>query len=209
VKARRRCLLVLGFGAPASQAGHLLAYQLRFGAGALQVQSSGAHAYFPTLAKTGLGLLGMTVLGAALVVGVARVLAGRGLKRDASGPSYLGLLAALYTLQLAVFGGQETAESAVAGMPGASVATLLLWGTLGQLPIAAAAALALRWLATRFEAAVEEIKTAARLGTPGPAPVAAVTTARIATTAEPLYPQTAHSAPHKRGPPLLLRISRY
>ena len=205
MKAGRRGVLLLALGALGSQAGHLLAYQLRFGPAAFQAQSSGAHGYFPTVAKTGLGLLGMMALGALLVIGLARVVALRDLKREA--PSYLSLLAALYTIQLAVFAGQETAEAALAGTQAGSIATLLLWGTLGQLPVAAVAALALRWLATRFEAAVEELRSMARLLTPDPGVAPVFGPALLASEAEGPHPQVARSALRKRGPPPVLRIS--
>ena len=147
MSGRRVALLVMGAGALASQAGHLLAYSLRFGAAAPQLQSSGAHEYFPALAKTGLGLLAVAFVSGLLVVALARVIAGRPDKESA--PSYLRLLAVLYTLQLAVFAGQETVEAAIAGVPASSVAVLMLWGTVGQLPVAAVAALAVRWLLAR------------------------------------------------------------
>ena len=56
MSGRKKALAIVGLGALGSQAGHLLAYQLRFGAAAQQVQSSGAHSYFPLLAKTALGV---------------------------------------------------------------------------------------------------------------------------------------------------------
>jgi hypothetical protein len=207
VKARQSAVFLLTLGVLGSQAGHLLAYQLRFGSAAFQLQSSAAHGYFPTVAKTGLGLMGALGLGSVLVVGLARVVSGRALRRVGSGPSYLRLVAALYTIQLALFAGQETAEAALAGVQAGSVTTLLLWGTLGQLPVAALAALALRWLATRFEAAVDEIRTLVGSVAPPPAVVAALAPAVVTTEAGLLPPQVAGSAIRKRGPPSFLRIS--
>jgi hypothetical protein len=155
VSGRRVALVVVGAGALASQAGHLLAYSLRFGAAAPQVQSSGAHEYFPAMAKTGLGFLAIVLVTGLLVVGLARVMAGRVEKESA--PSYLRLLAALYTLQLAVFAGQETVEAAIGGGRASSAAGLMLWGTVGQLPVAAVAALALRWLVARVRPALARV----------------------------------------------------
>ena len=60
---RKRIVTVLGVAIAGSQAGHLLAYQLHFGAAAQRVQSSGVHAYFPLLARTSLGIAAI-VLGA-------------------------------------------------------------------------------------------------------------------------------------------------
>src|SRR2546421_155814 len=52
---RRALASVLGVGIVGSQAGHVLAYGLRFGDTAQAIQSSGVHAYFPALAKTAVG----------------------------------------------------------------------------------------------------------------------------------------------------------
>jgi hypothetical protein len=156
VNVTRRGLAIAATGLLASQAGHLLAYSLRFGAAAQQVQSSGAHAYFPTLAKTGLGLLALLLVAGLFVVGLGRVIAGR--LEIESAPPYVRLLAALFTLQLAAFITQETLESAVAGSPSGPAEALLLWGTIGQLPVAAVAALGLRWLLTRLRPALAAIR---------------------------------------------------
>jgi len=131
-----------------SQAGHLLAYQVRFAGAAQVVQSSGPHSYFPALAKTLLGFGGMGLLACLFMVGLARVLAGRR-QPAAETPSLLSLLAALFTLQLALFLGQELLEARLAGIANGSGFDLVLWGTIGQLPAAAAGAVALRWLFAR------------------------------------------------------------
>jgi len=156
--SRRRFALVgLGFGLAASQAGHLLAYALRFGGAALQVQSSGAHAYFPAVVKTGLGAAAAVSLVALLVIGFARVSAGRPIPGRPA-PSFLRLVAALHTLQLVCFVAQEAAESALSGGGAVSPVVLLLWGTAGQLPVALVAALALRWLLVRLGPAVVHLR---------------------------------------------------
>src|ERR1700693_2510520 len=156
---RRRGLVsaVLGLGLVSSQAGHLLAFQLRFGSAAQHLQSSGAHAYFPTLAKNTLGAIGAAFVAAFFVIGLARVLAGRSRGSSRSAPKYIELIAALFTIQLASFITQEVGEAMAAGAAVDSAAHLLLWGTLGQLPVAALAAIALGWLWTRFESAVDDI----------------------------------------------------
>lgn len=142
----------------AAQAGHLLAYQLRFGPAAQHVQSTGAHVYLPTAAKTVIGLAAAAMLGALLLVGVARLMAGRRIHRDAT-PSYLRVVAALFTLQLAFFVTQETCEALLSGVSTGSASDLVLWGSLGQLPAAAVAALAARWLMARLRPAIEAIGT--------------------------------------------------
>ena len=152
---RSTLALVLGVGIVGSQAGHLLAYQLRFGSAALQVQNAGAHAYFPTLAKNALGLAAAAALAALFLIALARVAGTRPEKESA--PPYVRLLAALFTIQLVCFGLQETGEASLTGAAPTSVAVLLLWGTVGQLPIAAVAALALRWLLARLRPALAQL----------------------------------------------------
>jgi hypothetical protein len=200
----------LAFGALAvlgSQAGHLLAYQLRFGAAAQTMQVSGAHAYFPTIAKTGLGAIAAITIGGLFMVGLARVLRGRALKQDQSAPSYLRLIAAMYTIQLALFVGQELAEAAVAGVPPVSVMVLLFWGTLGQLPVAMLGALALRWLLTRIRSAVAVIRTAIVTVQTVPTLVPAVVPVATGSEAARLLSCVAGSSFAKRGPPSFVRFS--
>jgi hypothetical protein len=205
----RRVWLALGtLAVLGSQAGHLLAYQLHFGAAAQQLQVSGAHAYFPTLAKTGLGAIAAVAIGCLLMVGLAHVLSGRALMLDRSRPSYLRLVAAMFTIQLAVFVGQELAEAAVAGVPPASVIVLLFWGTLGQLPVAMLGALALRWLLARLRSAVTEILTAIAAVRNGPTLIPAVVPVAKGLQTVLLLSPVAGSSLAKRGPPFLLRVSQ-
>lgn len=203
----RRALAVVGLGVLGSQAGHLLAYQLRFGAASQQVQSSGAHSYFPLIAKTAVGFAAVALLSGLLLIGLARILGGRRVP-TASRPSYIGLLARLFTIQLAVFGMQEVVEAMVAGSSAGSAADLLLWGTLGQLPIAAFAALALGWLTTRVESAVVAIRaavgaTTAFLTMPGPLAIAA----NAVSCSALLMTRVAVSYLGKRGPPSSVRLT--
>jgi hypothetical protein len=193
---------VLGLGLVGSQAGHLLAYQIRFGAAAQNIQSSGAHAYFPPVAKTALGVAGVALIGALLLIGLARILSGRRLK-SASEPSYVSLLAILFSLQLATFIAQELGEAFIASSSMGSAADLVLWGTVGQLPVAALAALALVWLLARFETAMITLR---QIGAARPAPG---TTPRIVLLPRPLRLQPAiveacPAAYIKRGPPTAL-----
>lgn len=152
----RLALLVLGAAAAGSQAGHLVAFQLRFAGAAQHLESSGVHAYFPQLAKTVLGGGALAVLAAAAIVALARVATGRRIDK-ASAPSAIRLLAVLFTAQLALFAIQETVEAALGGSQLATAGELLLWGTLGQLPVALVAAFALRWLVARLEPSVEAL----------------------------------------------------
>ena len=72
----------------------------------------------------------------------------------------MDVAAALFALQLGVFLVQETVEAVWSGSSPPGVADLLLWGSLGQLPVAIVCGAALSWLGARFEAAVEELKAA-------------------------------------------------
>jgi len=153
----KRSLAVLGLGFGGAQAGHLLAYQLRFGVAAQQVQAAGAHAYFPALAKTGIGLASVAVIAAVCLIGFARVAAGRRLE-PGSAPPFTRLLAVIYTVQLACFAVQETVEAFAGGAHPMSAPLLLLWGTVGQLPVALAATVALRWLLGRVSPALAALR---------------------------------------------------
>jgi hypothetical protein len=127
--------------------------------------------------------------------------------RLANQPSFVGLLATLFTIQLALFAGQEVIEAVIARSPVGSAADLLLWGALGQLPVAAMAALALRWVGIRVESAVGAIRdaVAALRAAPLPAPIA------IPVYSTPdralLMSRVAGSSLAWRGPPSSLRIA--
>jgi hypothetical protein len=202
----KRAWPALAIGVLGSQAGHLLAYQVRFGAAALHLQSSGAHAYFPSVIRTSLGAAAVLLLGGMFVIGLARIVSGRPVRRG-SAPNFVRLVAVLYTLQLALFAGQEVVESVVAGAPLASPAHLLLWGTLGQLPVAVIAAAGLRWLLIRFDSAIAEIRIAL---------AAAPSQVSWAGSALPIWGHAskklilrsvAGASLTKRGPPSSLRLS--
>ncbi len=191
---------VLGLGLLGSQAGHLLAYQVKFGAAAQQIQASGAHAYFPLVAKTALGAAAAALIGALVVMGLARILSGRRV-RSTTEPSYISLFAFLFSIQLAAFVAQETAEAIIASSSVGSAPGLMLWGTLGQLPIAAIAALALHWLSARVESAVGLIRDVIGATVPlRPAPLVAIPVYEASDQAL-LTSRVASSPLAKRGPP--------
>jgi hypothetical protein len=148
---------VLGTAVIGSQAGHLLAYQLRFGGAAMQVESTGAHEYFLASAKTGLGFAALALVGLFLLIGAGRVASGRRLEGDVPAP-FVRTLAAVYTIQLACYVVQETAE-AMAGAGGlGSAPSLMLWGAIGQLPVAFAVTIGLRWLGARVRPALAAVR---------------------------------------------------
>ena len=190
----------------ASQAGHVIAYQARFGPAARSLQSSGAHGYFPGTLKASLGAACLAALTALFAIGLARVLCGRRLERG-SAPQYLRLLAALYALQLAVFAGQEVAEALTAGAAAPSAAGVLLWGTLGQLPVALVAAAALRLLLARFDQAVSIIRAALHARPPAIQHPPAAAPVRHRSNRDPFAGSDAAHVPGRRGPPSSSRLS--
>lgn len=197
----KRAWLAVAVGVLGSQAGHLLTFQILFGSAAQHLQSSGAHAYFPLLAKTALGVIAAAVLGGMFVIGLARIAGGRSRVAAGSQKSFVQLVSILFTIQLACFTTQEVAEAMVAGSAVASAPYLLLWGTLGQLPVAAIAAIGLRWLWTRFGAAVENLRAVlTTLGAPK-FPTLANVQMWPAPDGGRLLLQLAGGSPSKRGPP--------
>jgi len=205
MSGKRRTLALCGLGLAGSQAGHLLAYQVQFGSAAQRVESTGAHQYFPLLVKTSLGATAVGLLSVLFLIALSR---GLGRRRPVPGvrpAPFIALLAGLFTLQFAIFSAQEVVEAAIAGSSAASVTYLLLWGTLGQLPVAAAAALTWRWLSTRFEEAIDEISANLELITLPPLPAVVV-----AWTPQPqalLLSRAAGRTLVKRGPPTSSRLS--
>ena len=204
---RRLALAAVALGLLGSQAGHLLAYHLRFGGAAHQIQSTGVHAYFPLVAKTALGAVAAGLIAGLLLVGLARLLSGLRVRSD-SEPSFISLLAILFSLQLATFAAQEIVEGLVGGTSLMSAPDLLLWGTLGQLPVAVIAASALQWLSARVESAVGQIRDVvraalrkARATSPSAIPAHAAPNLAL------LISRVAGSSLAKRGPPSSLRIS--
>ncbi len=198
---RRRAIAVAAVGILGSQAGHLLTFQLLFGSAAQHLQSSGAHAYFPILAKTTLGAVAAIFLAGMFVVGLARTVSAR--SRDVAGyqKPFVELVAILFTIQLACFIAQEIAEAVIAGTAAASAPQLLLGGTLGQLPVAALAAIGLRWLLTRFESAVEELRAVLSTVSSPSVPTLLTVAASPAANGGLLLRQSAGASLSKRGPP--------
>jgi hypothetical protein len=199
-----RLLGLLAFGALLAQAGHLLAYQLEFGAAAQTVQSQGAHGYFPAFAKTGLGFVAAAALGSLLLIGIARLLPGRPVVVISRGPSYIKLLSALFTIQLIAFIAQETTEALVAGTAVPSGLSLILLGTAGQLPVAVLAALALKRLAVHVGAALLTLRAELVVKLAAGVPVS-VLLPLPALVPVPALAETCPTAYIKRGPPAILR----
>ncbi|HEX6489050.1 MAG TPA: hypothetical protein VF137_09320 [Candidatus Dormibacteraeota bacterium] len=199
---RRACqLLVIGLAG--SQAGHFLSYEARFGAGAGQLQSSGVHAYYLPLATALAGGVGSVLLVGLLLVAWARVFSAGGRVRHATGSwRVFDAFAALFVLQLTVYAGQESVESLAGGLRQPLLLDLLLWGSLGQLPVALLGAIALTWWSTAVGGAVAAIEVG----------LVEVRPVRLVLSASPARPdgrsralilqQCAPASFAKRGPPL-------
>ncbi len=204
IRAVVRLIGVLGFGALLAQAGHLLVYQIEFGGAAQAVQSQGAHAYFPALAKSGLGLLAVALIAALLLIGIARLLPGRPVVMTGRGPAYVSLLSILFTVQVVCFMAQETIESAAAHQVVPSVLSLVLLGCAGQFPVAALAALAMKWLSVRVDVALLTLGAELAVRFAQAAPVALVIPLPEL-VAVPVLTEACPSVYIKRGPPAILR----
>ena len=201
-RTRARALQLLAIGLAGSQAGHLVTYQFRFGDAAIHLERAGAHAYFLPAATWLAGAIAAAGLAALLLIAWGRLVAGRrlGLRRVAGWP-VLDVLPLLFVLQLTVYAGQESIEALAAGTQQPAVLDLLLWGALGQLPVAGAAAVALAWISTRLEGAFEAVDIRlARLLPDLVAPRSLLLTPRPVRPSSPL-PHCAPAALVKRGPP--------
>ena len=199
-----RLLGLLGFGALLAQAGHLIVYQLEFGAAAQAVQSQGAHAYFPVVAKSSLGIVAMAVLASVLLIGITRRMPGRATVVINRGPSYINLLSVMFTIQLVCFIGQEMIESLAAGAGAPPGLNLIFLGSVGQLPVAILGALAMKWLAVRVEAAVLTLRAELAVGIASVAPVSLLIPLPELIPV-PALAETCPIAYIKRGPPAILR----
>jgi hypothetical protein len=189
----------------ASQVGHLLASVLRRGPGAPGLGGAGAHAYVPTLVTVLLGAAGGVVLAALLVMAAARVVtAGRESRGGSERGPLLDLAAVLFALQLGIFLVQEVAEAVASGGALPTAGDLLLWGSLGQLPVALVAALVLAWLSRQVEAAIVDLEAAA--GRPlAPRPILAPLHAWTSPPAPPRAGAVAGAAAQRAPPDLLLQ----
>lgn len=149
----KRCAAVLLLALPLSQLGHGLVYWLRYGRMALPRQTTGAHAYFPSVVGPATLLLAGTLLASLLLIGLSRrLVALRGAPRPSSAWPLLPLVLALCLLQVGIFAAQELGE-------GISLsAAVFAYGLAGQTPVAIAGALALSWLSVRVLRAVRALR---------------------------------------------------
>jgi len=208
MRPRRVALMALPLAVlAASQAGHLLAWQLRQGPQALPVVGSEAHGYVAALTTVTFGMAGVAILAALCVIGAARVAQlGRAVLPTAPAPRLrripvLDAAAFLFVLQLAVYLAQETVEAVWAGSSRPGFADVLLWGSLGQVPAAVVAGAALSWLSIRFEAAVEQLLNPAAAVPLSPRSALALPRVGMRRAALTLPIQVPGGAFSERGPP--------
>ena len=169
MKRSRRLWVVALSAIPLSQLGHAVASWLR-SPGTLPGVGP-RHAYFAAGLEASLAVLAATLLGAVVAVAAARRLAGRPLRRRPGWP-LAWLVLALAATQLEIYFVQELLE-------GSSSYAAARYGLAGQLPVAVAAALALRWLSSCLGPALRVLRQAPSYGLPvlAPAPVGRLTVA--------------------------------
>jgi hypothetical protein len=151
---------------PLSEVGHTLTFVARYGAPGLELQTVGVHGYFPTALRLSVAGVGVALLAAVCLLGLGRLLLGRGLGlTPTGGQPFLSLLLVAAVVQIDVYVVQETVETLLSGEPYtfATLGSILAWGLAGQVPVAAAGALGLRWLSVRLEAALDGIRGAFQL----------------------------------------------
>jgi hypothetical protein len=185
----RRLLVVAAVAVPLSQVGHALAAYLRYGA---PLAPGRAHSYFFADLEVSVTLLGGALLAALAIVGAAKRLSGGELRGRGwpLGWLFLGLGA----LQLELYLTQELVE-------GATTVDVAVRGLAGQLPVAAVAAIAVRWLSVRLGPAVRRLRRpiSAALAQLVPTPEAAPPT-----FAGAFLPGRLSRQGPSRAPPLLL-----
>lgn len=191
---------------PLAEVGHTLTFVARYGPPGLELQTAGVHGYFPTALRVSVAGVGLTLLAAVCVLGLGRILLGRGLGLTRTGGQpFLPLLLVALVVQLDVYLVQETVETLLAHEPYtfATLCSALAWGLAGQLPVAAASAFGLRWLSFRLEAAIEGFRGAFLVSACllRPAPPLAVEVRPAPISRARLLGQQARAAFAKRGPP--------
>jgi hypothetical protein len=196
-------------GVPLSQLGHGVAYLAHYGSHGVLLQEEGVHTYFPEIFRFSGGVVALALLAGLMAVGLGRLLLGRGLGLQAvGGERPVELLIACAAVQLDTYLAQEVLE-ALAGHQALTfdlLLSIMAWGLAGQLPVAAAAAVALSWLSIRLEAAARGLRSlwqhCVTCTTLTPAAAIAVRPALPESVRPPAH--VAAGALSERGPPQLL-----
>lgn len=204
-RSRLRSIALPIVGVAGSQLGHAVAFFLKYGSTAAGTQTSGVHAYFPTLTAVLSALVGGGLMAALILLATVRLVdsAPIGYRRRRA-TRVFDILPTLFVAQLAVFVGQEMIETLAAGGPIPSVIELLFWGAVGQLPAALLAACVVSWFSARIEAAWTCLVAAAARILPEPAMPAREPAQRPEPVLSLTLAATFPPAFQKRGPPVLL-----
>jgi hypothetical protein len=152
---------MVGLGFPLSQVGHLIAYLARYGRSGLVLEATGVHAYFPELLRSAACLLGIAILATLLLLAGSRLAIGRWLGGQLSAGEPLGpLVLVAAVVQMDLYTAQETVETLVSAQSYTfgTLALILGWGLVGQLPVALAGAVAVRWLSLRLDVLTDELR---------------------------------------------------
>jgi hypothetical protein len=202
---RRRYRLYAAVTAvPMAQVGHVLSYTARYGGAATTIQRSGAHAYFPEFFKAGVGVLAGAMLAGLLVIGAGRLLLARNLGyRRRPGIPIPDLIVACLCFQFDVYLVQEVLEALGSGqvLTMQLLATVAVFGLVGQGPVALLAALALHWLSTRLELVLRQLHCTLDRRVTNRPPVLAAVPVPPAPSGVRLLQQISRAACPTRGPP--------
>lgn len=199
----RYWLYAAAVAGPLAQLGHVVSYTARYGTAAGAIQSAGVHAYFPTLLKSSAGLLGAAVLTALLLMGGGRLVLGERLGfRRRPGIPIPELMLACLCFQFDVYVLQEVLELLASGqaLTAHALASVAVWGLVGQCPVALLAAVALHWLSARLELALTRLRSTRALPALPVPPAAMLVRPQVPFDTGALR-QTALAAFATRGPP--------
>jgi hypothetical protein len=190
-----------GLALPLAQLGHLLAYWVRYGEGALRLQASGVHGYFPATIQTSLALLGTLLLSFLLLIGLGRSLGGRcyGQSLEPGWPVASSALT-LLIVQLLAFVAQEYAEALLQQSRAPALLPLAAYGVMGQLPVAMVAAVTLAWTTRRARHAIASLCRSGAVAI-RPTPTTALPCLRPQPLAEVAPIGSVLAVAAKRGPP--------
>lgn len=194
-----RLFLTLVLAALLEPVGHAAAYVLRYGpAQAWQLQSTGAHAYFPrVLSLTTFSLAVLLGLALLAAVSIRLILGSRPVYR-AGLPATFGVLA---LTQCGLFGIKEILESlAIQTTP--DFLAIAILAVLVQLPLAALAAWVVCWFAGYLRVAPEAVRTLLAIRLAFGRPPVALRPAVVRLL--PNAPRNRRSS-RRRGPPLSSR----
>ena len=151
----RRLFATLVLGALLEPPGHTVAYFLRYGLSeAWQLQSQGAHSYFPRVfSLSAISLAVVMVLGLVAVASIRLILGNRGVSPQGLRSAFL----ILALTQCVLFGLQETGEAlAVQARP--DVVSIVVLAVCVHLPLAALAVWLMSWIRGYLQLAPDALR---------------------------------------------------